>query len=623
VNTHATLQRSGKRWLPILLGLSVAGMGIRSASAAWVGDVDSDWNNASNWSGDTFPVTPTDAIVDNTAGPGVFPVITGNAAFTPRDIRVGTTGAIGRVDHRAGTMGTGDGNWFFLGYVGSNATYNLADTAGVGGSTTGFAQGSGSLNIGGATQNGNLLIGLDNGTVSTLNVHTTGNLIGGGMFLGAAGGSNGHVNVDSGNVNFSGEIQIGANFFSQGSGTNNTMNVSGGTVTADIVSLARGNNGAAAMTGTLTLTGGTVSTKRYFTLGFAGAVADTAVVNNNGGTININTAGGGVLEMAVFDQTTNTFNQNSGATTLQNNAAIQYGSGGNHSGTSTFNQNGGTVTFYSDAGTTVGGTGSINLGNGASTGTYAYNLNGGTLTVPAITKTSAGASGTFNFNGGTLKPTANNTSFLSGITRANVRNGGAVFDTNGFNVTVGQPLVHSNIGGDSATDGGVTKNGNGLLVYTGINSYNGNTTVNAGTLQAFDDSGLAFVIGANGVNNTITGSGTVQLDGDFNFDLSGAGTTLGDSWSIVNVASLNETFGPTFTVSSFTDAGSNLWTKDINGTKYYEFSEGTGVLRVTQAVPEPAASLMLLSSAGIMAMRRRSSSQRSRSGEPNSHGDSN
>jgi hypothetical protein len=73
---------------------------------------------------------------------------------------------------------------------------------------------------------------------------------------------------------------------------------------------------------------------------------------------------------------------NSGSLNLQNNAGMGFGQGGNHTGTSTFVQNGGSVTFFSDAGSTLGGTGSLNLGNGGSTGTYAYHLNGGTLDDP-------------------------------------------------------------------------------------------------------------------------------------------------------------------------------------------------------------------------------------------------
>jgi hypothetical protein len=109
--------------ISVTIGLALAVAGVATQSAygqdrQWVGDTSSDWNTATNWSDDIFPAAPGDAIINNTAGPGVFPVITADGAFTPRDIRVGTAGVgtTGRIDHRSGTIGTGDGNWFFLGY---------------------------------------------------------------------------------------------------------------------------------------------------------------------------------------------------------------------------------------------------------------------------------------------------------------------------------------------------------------------------------------------------------------------------------------------------------------------------------------------------------------------------
>ena len=119
-------------------------------------------------------------------------------------------------------------------------------------------------------------------------------------------------------------------------------------------------------------------------------------------------------------------------------------------------------------------------------GIATYNLDGGTLTTGDIEAGNGGRTSIFNFNGGTLRPNADNTSFFSGLTRANVRNGGAIFDTNGFNITVGQVLEHSNIGGDNDADGGLTKNGAGTLTLTAVETYNGGTMVNGGTLRLGD-----------------------------------------------------------------------------------------------------------------------------------------
>lgn len=494
----------------VALGLGALILSSASADTTWTGATNSDWSTASNWNNGLPGTGNADAIINTTTN---FPILSSGTGNVDRDIRIGT-GLTGRLDQTGGTLNTGLNSWFFLGYVGANATYNLADTAGTGGTLTGFAQGTGSVNVGGANQNGNMFIGLDNGTVSTLNINTTGTLAAGGLWVGANGGtsSTGIVNLDSGTVNISGETQFGSSFF--GNGKNGTLNMSGGSFTADIVSFARGNNGAAAMNGTANITGGTLSSKRYFTLGFAGNASNVSTVNNSGGTVNVNTQSGGpgVLEMGVFDLTQNTFNQNSGTVTLQNNASIVYGVGGNHSGASTFNHNGGTVTFYSDSGTTVGGTGSVNLGNGNSTGTYAYNLNGGILSSPQVSKTGANASGTFNFNGGTLTPTASTVSFMQGLTRANVRDGGAVVNTNGFDATIGQSLEHSNISGDAAIDGGLTKNGLGTLTLTGGSTYTGKTFVNGGVLlvNGTHTGGGAYAVGSAG---TLGGTGSISAAG--------------------------------------------------------------------------------------------------------------
>jgi autotransporter-associated beta strand protein len=154
------------------------------------------------------------------------------------------------------------------------------------------------------------------------------------------------------------------------------------------------------------------------------------------------------------------------------------------------------------------------------------------------------------------------------------------------------------------------KTGSGTWALTGANTYTGNTLVDLGTLELADDAQLRFVIGATGVNNAILGdasNATLNLNGDFVFDLTGAGTTLGDSWNIVDVGNLTETYGGTFsvlsTLGSFTESA-GVWTRTENSVNY-EFTESTGVLTVV--VPEPGTLALLAGGAiaGLVALRRR------------------
>jgi autotransporter-associated beta strand protein len=146
----------------------------------------------------------------------------------------------------------------------------------------------------------------------------------------------------------------------------------------------------------------------------------------------------------------------------------------------------------------------------------------------------------------------------------------------------------------------------GTWVLGGNNTYTGNTTVSAGTLELADNASLRFAIGDNGLNNGINGSGTLNLYGDFVFDLTGADNTIGNSWNIVNVATLSETFGGTFqvfsTLGSFSEA-SGVWSKIENGVKF-EFAQSTGLL-TTSVIPEPSTALAgILLGLGLLRRRR-------------------
>jgi autotransporter-associated beta strand protein len=210
------------------------------------------------------------------------------------------------------------------------------------------------------------------------------------------------------------------------------------------------------------------------------------------------------------------------------------------------------------------------------------------------------SSGTFDLNGQSEK--------IGGL----LGSGGEVTNNAGSGtsstLTVSGFAHSTNYGGvirDGATGGKVAfvqTDANSATTLSGINIYSGNTSINSATasLRLADNAGLKFVIGAAGVNNQINGSGILTLDGDFTFDLTGAGTTLGASWTIVNNGTLSETYSSTFSVIGFTE-NADVWRMTTGGGTIYQFSESTGLLQV---VPEPA-SLSLVLAGGTLLRRKR------------------
>lgn len=165
-----------------------------------------------------------------------------------------------------------------------------------------------------------------------------------------------------------------------------------------------------------------------------------------------------------------------------------------------------------------------------------------------------------------------------------------------------------NIGVRSSTASGVTINGvisgtgdlikgqyqsgnSQVLILAGANTYTGDTFVNNGAFTLAEAGTLTFEIGANGDNNSVTGTstGAVTFAGTFSFDLDGAELADGNSWTIVNRGSLTGTsFAATFQVAGFSETD-NIWT-NLSG---FSFDEATGILSYS-AVPEPSTYAALL-----------------------------
>ena len=323
-------------------------------------------------------------------------------------------------------------------------------------------------------------------------------------------------------VTLSGTIPNSIYNLNIGSGT---LDQTGGSLTTVSGSALRGGNGAA--TSTYEISGGTATLGGYY-LGGANGVFTLDV-------------GGGTGVATVNLSNTSYVAQYYGGT-------INVKSGGVLNSTSTFD-----------------------LAEGAGNGVLS--LDGGTFQTDGISAGSGPGTSTVNFNGGTLQATTNIT--ISGLTSANVQNGGAVFDTNGHTVTVSQNLISdptSPGGGLTLKDSSAGHNGTLILSNTG-NTYNGNTTVDAGTLQ-IDSAFLAS-------------TSTVSIASGALMNLNYSGTDTVDALYLNGVAQANGVYG-----------ASSL------GSSYFS---GTGTLTVDGVlVPEPTTlALYGLGMAGLLLVGRR------------------
>lgn len=251
------------------------------------------------------------------------------------------------------------------------------------------------------------------------------------------------------------------------------------------------------------------------------------------------------------------------------------------------NQTGGLFAFYEDlAATARGGSGGLAFRSAATA--VAYNLSGGVLSLPSITRTEAGGgsgggNAVFNLDGGALQITSDAFSVPDGEANGlpfftfNVKEGGVILDPFGKSVVFNVPLRHA---GAAALDGGLVVAGanGGSLTLSAANTYTGDTVVEAGASLVLPASGrLAFSLAAGGVGTRLRGSGSATLDGAFVIDRSAADLSDGNTWQLVAVSTLSETYGETFALEGFTETGPGVWTL-ADGDYVWTFSETTGAL---------------------------------------------
>ena len=567
----------------------------------WQGGT-SDYNVGVNWIGGIVPGAGTNAINDSGSN-NIVQINVGDPVWTLNDLWGGDgSNATGAYVQNGSAVNVGTaGGWIRLG-----------DSSGAVGY---YTLNAGTLN---ATNN------LDVGEAGTGVLNINGGVINigsAGLFDISDGGTKGVVTQTNGTVNCSPQMWLGENFgtatYTLGGGTLNVHNY-----------VAIGRNGG---TGTFIVTGGTFTqdTGGNFLVGTDGGigVAGNGTVQQSGGTIHVtqqllipeeNTGSVGTYNLsgtgkmivdnwcAIGRGGTGYFNMSGGSFTKTsvNGGNLDIGAGGAQNGgagiltqtggfitniaTGTWLGEFGNATWNLDGGTDILGRVSMCLNNLGLTATL--NLNGGLFQTSGITNnTSTGDTSTLNFNGGTLQANASNPNFVSGLSQALVKSGGAVIDSQTYNITIPQALL-------AGGDGGLTKNGTGTLTLAGANTYTGPTVINSGTLaltgsSQLNQSLLISIMTGTLLNVTGRSDQTLTLNGGQT--LNGSGSVNGKLSALAgSIINPGDSIGTLTVQNNITLAGQLLM--ELNRTNVQNGDQlastagsiaGGGVLTVTNLGP--------------------------------------
>ncbi|MDX2278176.1 MAG: autotransporter-associated beta strand repeat-containing protein [Saprospiraceae bacterium] len=386
----------------------------------------------------------------------------------------------------------------------------------------------------------------------------------GSAVTGLALACNCNINVQSG-----GSLSIGSGSGGVISGAFSLTKIGGGTLT-----LASSGN---TYTGKTSINEGTIALSGESRLGAnpGSFVADQITFN-----------GGGILS--------------TGALNFNSNRGITLSSGGG-----TFDASGGTITLTNVV-TGSGDLTKVNSGILAMAGVHTYtgdtNINGGTLQLSAANRLPSG----------TAVVLANSASTIFNLNNFNqtigsLAGGGA----SGGNVTLGSGTLtvgdasSTTYGGVISGTGGILKQGSGTLTLSRSNTYSGNTTINAGTLEIGANNVLPTVpfILAGGTLSTGSGAGfsetvgTLQLTASSTIALGSGVHTL----TFANSSGTTWTAGQTLTITGWTSSAGKIMvgagglsTAQLAQVSFTGYA-GTGAISNGELVPASSLPIKLIS----------------------------
>ncbi len=322
-------------------------------------------------------------------------------------------------------------------------------------------------------------------------------------------------NVTTGALTVSGGVLTGTTLTTGSLGTG-AVTVSGGTYNTTTVTI----NSTAAFTGAMTLSGGVLSTTSVT----AAPVVGATTLTFNGGTLQASAsnatfisgfpngsitlgASGGTIDTNGFSITTANQISGSGFLTTTGTGILTL------TGSNTYTGN-----------TTIGTSGTLQLGNGGTTGSIASNLGAvnGSL---VFNRSDAGlviptsfifGSGTV-IQAGTGLTTLTGTNAYTGLTTISsgtlqLGNGGTTGAITLSNIADSSALVFnrsnsSTFSGTISGTGRVIQAGTGVTILTGANTYSGTTTISSGTLQLGSGGALGTIS-----NSDVTDNGVLVFD---------------------------------------------------------------------------------------------------------------